>query len=52
MAQQFFMPAGPLAVLPLVGGVDLSPLVLLVLLQIAALVLGDMQGRVLALSLG
>jgi hypothetical protein len=26
--------------------------VLLVLLQIAALVLGDMQGRVLALSLG
>lgn len=32
---------------PLVGGVDLSPLVLLVLLQIAAIVLGEIQGRVL-----
>jgi YggT family protein len=32
---------------PLVGGVDLSPLVLLVLLQIATLVLGYLQGQVL-----
>jgi YggT family protein len=34
-------------VLPLVGGVDLSPLVLLVLLQIAAIVLGSVQAGVL-----
>lgn len=33
--------------LPLVGGVDLSPLVLLVLLQIAAMVLGSVQHGVL-----
>ena len=31
-------------VLPLVGGIDLSPLVLLVLLQVAAIVLGHLQG--------
>ena len=31
-------------VLPLVGGVDLSPLVLLVLLQIASILLGHLQG--------
>jgi YggT family protein len=36
-------------VIPLVGGVDLSPLVLLVLLQIAAIVLGTIQGDVLTL---
>jgi YggT family protein len=29
---------------PLVGGIDLSPLVLLVLLQVALIVLGHMQG--------
>jgi YggT family protein len=34
-------------VLPLVGGIDLSPLVLLVLLQVAAIVLGAIQGAVL-----
>ena len=34
-------------VVPLVGGVDLSPLVLLVLLQVAAIVLGAIQGAVL-----
>ena len=34
-------------VLPLVGGVDLSPLVLLVLLQIAGIVLGHIQAAVL-----
>jgi YggT family protein len=48
--------APPLApirkVLPLVGGVDLSPLVLLVLLQIAALVLGDVQARLLVFNVG
>ena len=32
---------------PLVGGVDLSPLVLLVLLQVAAIVLGHLQGLIL-----
>jgi YggT family protein len=32
---------------PLVGGVDLSPLVLLVMLQIALIVLGNLQGYVL-----
>jgi YggT family protein len=37
-------------VLPLVGGVDLSPLVLLVLLQIATLVLGYLQGAALLLG--
>lgn len=40
--------APPLApirrIVPLVGGVDLSPLVLLVLLQIAAIALGHLQG--------
>lgn len=34
-------------VLPLVGGIDLSPLVLLVLLQIAMLVLGELQATAL-----
>jgi YggT family protein len=34
-------------VVPLVGGVDLSPLVLLVLLQIAAIVLGPIQAALL-----
>ena len=34
-------------VLPLVGGIDLSPLVLLVLLQITSIVLGHLQGQVL-----
>lgn len=34
-------------VVPLVGGVDLSPLVLLVMLQIALMVLGKLQGYVL-----
>lgn len=34
-------------VLPLVGGVDLSPLVLLLLLQIAGIVLGHVQAAVL-----
>lgn len=38
-------------VLPLVGGIDLSPLVLLVLLQIAQMVLGQLQGMVLGLLL-
>jgi YggT family protein len=33
--------------LPLVGGIDLSPLVLLVLLQIASIVLGNLQGLAL-----
>jgi len=36
--------------LPLVGGIDLSPLVLLVLLQIAGIVLGSLQ--TLALQVG
>ena len=35
--------------IPLVGGVDLSPLVLLVLLQIGAIVLAELQTRVLVL---
>ena len=34
-------------VLPLVGGVDLSPLVLLVILQILGIVLGNVQAAVL-----
>ena len=34
-------------VLPLVGGIDLSPLVLLVLLQIVAIVLGHLQASAL-----
>lgn len=34
-------------VLPLVGGIDLSPLVLLVVLQIAAIVLGNLQAAAL-----
>ena len=38
-------------VLPLVGGVDLSPLALLVLIQIAMIVLGSVQQTVLLLSL-
>ena len=33
--------------LPLVGGIDLSPLVLLVLLQIASILLGHLQGAAL-----
>lgn len=33
--------------LPLIGGIDLSPLVLLVILQIAAIVLGNLQGAAL-----
>jgi YggT family protein len=37
-------------VVPLVGGVDLSPLVLLVLLQIAAIVLGAVQAEALSLA--
>lgn len=36
-------------VLPLIGGIDLSPLVLLVLLQIGQMVLGQLQGMVLGL---
>jgi len=43
--------APPLApirrIMPLVGGIDLSPLALLVLLQVAAIVLGHLQGWVL-----
>ncbi|MBI3531947.1 MAG: YggT family protein [Burkholderiales bacterium] len=43
--------APPLApirrLVPLVGGIDLSPLVLLVLLQVAAIVLGSLQGMAL-----
>ncbi len=34
-------------VLPLVGGIDLSPLVLLLLLQVSAIVLGSLQASVL-----
>jgi YggT family protein len=34
-------------VVPLVGGIDLSPLVLLVLLQVASIVLGHLQGLAL-----
>jgi YggT family protein len=34
-------------VVPLVGGIDLSPLVLLVLLQIASILLGHLQGLIL-----
>ncbi len=34
-------------VLPLIGGIDLSPLVLLVVLQIAAIVLGNLQAGAL-----
>jgi YggT family protein len=44
--------AAPLAhirrMLPLVGGVDLSPLALLVLVQIGLIVLGTLQGEVLS----
>ena len=36
-----------LAFVPLVGGVDLSSLVLLILLQIAAIVLGNLQASAL-----
>ena len=35
-------------VVPLVGGIDLSPLVLLVLLQVASMVLAAVQGQVLS----
>ncbi|MBE0472973.1 YggT family protein [Rhodoferax sp.] len=35
------------SVLPLVGGIDLSPLVLLLLLQVAAIVLGNLQAMAL-----
>lgn len=38
-------------ILPLVGGVDLSPLALLVILQIAAIVLGSVQAGLLRLVL-
>jgi YggT family protein len=38
-------------ILPLVGGVDLSPLALLLLLQIAAIVLGSVQASLLRLVL-
>lgn len=34
-------------VLPLIGGIDLSPLALLLLLQIASIVLGNLQGMAL-----
>jgi len=34
-------------VLPLVGGIDLSPLALLLILQIAAIVLGHLQAAAL-----
>jgi YggT family protein len=34
-------------VLPLVGGIDLSPLVLLLVLQVAAIVLGSLQAMAL-----
>ena len=34
-------------VLPLVGGIDLSPLVLLVLLQVAGIILGYVQAAIL-----
>ena len=34
-------------IVPLIGGVDLSPLVLLLLLQVAAIVLGSLQATVL-----
>jgi YggT family protein len=34
-------------VVPLLGGVDLSPLVVLVLLQVAAIVLGHLQAAAL-----
>ena len=45
-------PLAPLRrVIPLVGGIDLSPLALLILLQIAAIVLGALQGGVLGTSL-
>jgi YggT family protein len=37
-------------VLPLVGGIDLSPLALLVILQIAAIVLGGLQASVLLMG--
>jgi YggT family protein len=33
--------------IPLVGGIDLSPLVLLVLLQVAMMVLGNLQASLL-----
>ncbi len=36
-------------VLPLIGGIDLSSLALLVLLQIVSIVLGHVQGLLLAL---
>ena len=34
-------------VVPLIGGVDLSPLVLLLILQVAGIVLGNLQAAVL-----
>ncbi|HEX5697857.1 MAG TPA: YggT family protein [Rhodoferax sp.] len=37
-------------VLPLVGGIDLSPLVLLVVLQVAAIVLGNLQAAALQMA--
>ncbi len=45
-------PLAPLRrVIPLVGGIDLSPLALLILLQIGAIVLGAVQGGVLGTSM-
>lgn len=38
-------------VIPLIGGVDLSPLALLVLLQIAAIALGGLQASVLGMAI-
>ncbi|NVO05445.1 MAG: YggT family protein [Rhodoferax sp.] len=38
-------------IIPLVGGVDLSPLALLLLLQVAAIVLGGLQASVLGMAL-
>jgi YggT family protein len=37
---------------PLVGGIDLSPLVLLVLLQVASIVLGALQATALGAVAG
>ena len=46
-ARRYTGPTVPTTAAALVGGVDLSPLVLLVLLQIAAMVLGSVQFGVL-----
>ncbi|MGI9134805.1 MAG: YggT family protein, partial [Rhodoferax sp.] len=39
-------------VMPLIGGIDLSPLVFLLLLQIGGIVLGSLQGTVLVALAG